>query len=160
MIWWLLGISHKIREMFSSVDRCQQQLNVWQALKGEILGTSRRHDDHPRPNIWDGERIKGLKYFFDPNQKYQLPAWCDNCGEVLSVDTISDAELKLPVALVVKTHICFHNLLLGILVTFYSRFITMDGYQLVLVRNRYEVQVQLRSSVHALMKRSPQKQVI
>ena len=44
-----------------------------------------------KSEIWDGRRFSELQWFWNPEEEWQLPAKCDNCGGVVSVQDINSS---------------------------------------------------------------------
>ena len=77
--------------MFKTPELCRKQLNVWMARRDHILNGSPNSSNF-RPNIWDGDRIKQLDYFFDPNRLFVLPCWCTECKGIIPSASIVSAQ--------------------------------------------------------------------
>ena len=44
-----------------------------------------------KSEIWDGRRFAELQWFWNPEEEWQLPTKCDNCGGVISVQDINSS---------------------------------------------------------------------
>ena len=90
--YYYLGLGPKINLWASDPLFCKKMLSHW-FEKDHWLGQENQDGwgFTCKSEIWDGRRFSELQWFWNPEEEWQLPAKCDNCGGVVSVQDINSS---------------------------------------------------------------------
>ena len=90
--YYYLGLGPKINLWASDPMFCKKVLSHW-FEKDHWLGQENQDGwgFTCKSEIWDGRRFSELQWFWNPEEEWQLPAKCDNCGGVVSVQDINSS---------------------------------------------------------------------
>lgn len=90
--YYYLGLGPKINLWASDPMFCKKMLSHW-FEKDHWLGQENQDGwgFTCKSEIWDGRRFSELQWFWNPEEEWQLPAKCDNCGGVVSVQDINSS---------------------------------------------------------------------
>lgn len=85
--YYYLGLCTKVKHWFKSSEMCEKMLSHWKAR--DRWNASRAAE---RSEIWDGDRWSELRWFWDPNSSWILPAVCPLCRIPVSSDHLVNSE--------------------------------------------------------------------
>lgn len=90
--YYYLGLGPKINLWASDPSYCKKLLGHW-FEKEHWLGQENREGwgFESKREIWDGKRFSELQWFWNPEEEWQVPAKCLNCGGVISVQQINSS---------------------------------------------------------------------
>ena len=84
-----LSLTDKVKRWCSSKEFCNKMTQHWKHKENWLCGT---RDNIIYKEFWDGERFAELKWFWDPEKEWMLPAYCTTCNEVVNTDFIKAAQ--------------------------------------------------------------------
>lgn len=90
--YYYLGLGPKLNLWTSDPIFCKKILAHWYE-KDHWLGQENQESwgFECKKEIWDGRRFSELQWFWNPEEEWQLPAKCLNCGGVISVQEINSS---------------------------------------------------------------------
>lgn len=90
--YYYLGLGPKINLWSSDPIFCKKIMAHW-FEKDHWLGQENQEGwgFEDKREIWDGKRFSELQWFWNPEEEWQLPTKCLNCGGVISVQEINSS---------------------------------------------------------------------
>ncbi len=83
-----LPLMDKVKRWCSCPDFCVKMTAHWKHRSSWLGG----HRSSVMKETWDGSRFAELSWFWDPSERWLLPARCSFCGRVISAEVLISSE--------------------------------------------------------------------
>ena len=87
-----LSLVDKVKQRFSNKEFCAKMKDHWKHKESWLHGTDQDMNDIAYKDFWDGKRFAELKWLWDPQEEWMLPAYCTICNEIISADFIKSVQ--------------------------------------------------------------------